>query len=368
MHDHATQYAPDSVTPPGVFLQEKLEEIGMSQSELAARIGRTKKMVNELISSKAPLEPETALRLERVLAIPASFWSNAERNYRDSLLRLVQRTELVGSEHHLKRYPISAMRKLGWLPQRNNPIDCLIDLLNYFGAASFDLLDQLASRQLAAFRQSAAFRVDPYATLAWLRQGELRAHSISCQPYSKDEFIAALTATRRLTLRPLPEVFPEVASVCAAAGVAVVAVKAIPGSRAHGATRWLSPTKALIQCSVRGRTADQFWFTFFHEAGHILLHGKKDIFVESPETQGSYEDEANRFAAESLIPAGHWHVIKAANPRSAVDIELLARQLDVAPGIIVGRLQREGLLPYSHHRRLMESVSPESRHSSIQSA
>jgi len=346
------RYAPDFVTPPGDFLQEKLDEIGMTQTELAHRIGRTKKTVNEIITGKAPIEPETALQLERALGIPARFWNNAERQYRDFRLRQQERLRLERQLERLKRFPVQAMRRLGWLPKRKDPIETLSDLLSFFGVASFEALDQVGQQQCASFRQSAVHRVEADAVLAWLRKGELIARNLSCAPFVRERFRSALSEIRSLTSRSLREALPKTIDLCASSGVAVVFVPEIPGSRTWGATRWLAPERALIQLSLRGKTDDQLWFTFFHEAGHILLHPKRDIFIELEDTVDGREDEANRFAADLLIPPGVWQVIRHSRPRSAQEVRLLASQYRVAPGIIVGRMQREGLLPWTHLNRL----------------
>jgi addiction module HigA family antidote len=353
MSNHAlNRYAPDSVTPPGFHLQEKLDEIGMTQTDLASRIGRTRKTVNEIITGKAPIEPETALQLERALGIPARFWNNAERQYRDHMVRQAERGRLEGQSDRLKRFPVQAMRKLGWLPKRSDPVETLSDLLTFFGVASFSTLDQLGSRLCASFRQSAVHRVEPDAVLAWLRKGELDARAILCQSFDKDRFRSALSEIRPLTSRPVPEAVPQLVRLCASSGVAVVFVPELPGTRTWGATRWLTPDKALIQLSLRGKTDDQLWFTFFHEAGHILLHPKKDIFIELENTVDSREDEANRFAADLLIPPGAWQLLRRTQPKSAVEITLFARQHHIAPGIVVGRLQREKLIPWRNLNHL----------------
>ena len=69
--------------------------------------------------------------------------------------------------------------------------------------------------------------------------------------------------------------------LCAHAGVAVVFVQELPNTGISGSTQWLTPTKALVQLSLRYKTDDQLWFTFFHEAGHILAHGKRQVFLET---------------------------------------------------------------------------------------
>jgi addiction module HigA family antidote len=350
------RYRPDSVTPPGFHIEEKLEELGMTQTELAERIGRTKKTVNEIIAGKAPIEPETALQLERALAIPSRFWNNAERQYRDHIARQEEKARLERQMEQLERFPVKEMWKLGWLPKRADGVEMLSELLSFFGAASFEALDQIEMRTCAAFRQSAVHRVSPGAVLAWLRKGEIEARSITCCPFQKEKFREALVQIRDQTLRPIGEAMRETVRLCAESGVVLVLVPELPKTRVYGATRWLAPDKALIQLSVRGRTDDQFWFTFFHEAGHILLHPKKDIFIEQDGTEDSREDEANRFAADQLIPANTWALARRMKLRSAAEVELFARQYGIAPGILVGRMQREQMLPWSHLNGLKARV------------
>jgi HTH-type transcriptional regulator / antitoxin HigA len=342
------EYKPDAVTPPGFYIQEKLEELGMTQTDLAGRIGRTKKTVNEIITGKAPIEPETALQLERVLGIPARFWNSAERQYRDHMVRQQERERLEQQVERLHHFPVKDMCKLGWLPKRASLVEMLSELLSYFGVASCEALDQIDMRTCAAFRQSAVHRVDPNAVLAWLRKGELDARTVPCRPFQKEAFRGALAKIRELTLRPISEAIPETVQLCADAGVAVVFVPELPKTRTWGATRWLTTDKALIQLSARGKTDDQLWFTFFHEAGHILLHPKKDIFIELDNTEDSREDAANRFASDQLIPPNTWMLLRQMKLRSTTDVQLFAKRYKVAPGILVGRMQREKMIPWSH--------------------
>jgi Zn-dependent peptidase ImmA (M78 family) len=194
--------------------------------------------------------------------------------------------------------------------------------------------------------------VDSNALLAWLRKGELEARAIACKPFKSAGFREALARIRELTLQPLDAAIPATVRLCAESGVALVFVQELPKTRTWGATRWLTPEKALIQLSARGKTDDQIWFTFFHEAGHILLHPKKDIFIELDDTVDTREDEADRFAADQLIPPNVWMLLRRMQPRSAADVQLFARQYGIAPGILVGRMQRENLIPWSHLNKL----------------
>ena len=342
------QYTPDIVTPPGEILLEKLEELGMTQADLAERIGRTKKTVNEIVRGKAPILSETALQLERVLAIPARFWTNAEGQYREFLAREEERQRLGHHLDWLKKIPVKKMVQAGWLPQRTDSVAALQDALNFFGVASVDTLSQIGKERCLAFRQSVAHQVDPYALLAWIRKGEIEAQRLQCVSYDEKQFRGVLGEIRKLNREAVDVCAPRMVQLCASAGVALVFVPEIPGTRAWGVTHWLSPDKAIIQLSLRGKTDDHLWFTFFHEAAHILLHPKRDIFVELNGTNDNREKEANQFACDFLIPSAGWQLVAQKHPRSAAEVQALAKRLGVAPGILVGRLQREKLLPWTH--------------------
>lgn len=352
-----TQYKPDSVTPPGETLTELLQEKGMTQAELAERTGRPKKTINEIIKGKTAITPETAIQFERVLGAPASFWNNRERTYREWLAHQEARKSLAEHLPWMKKFPMRAMIRLGWISDYDHPIDQLDELLRFFGIASPALWQSIWQGTQVAYRQSPAFAADPAAVSAWLRKGEIEAQKIACDPYREDGFREALRHIRALTNEP-PEVFVgEMTRLCAQAGVAVVFVPEIPGTRTCGATRWLTPTKAMLMLSLRYKTDDQLWFTVFHEAAHILLHGKRDVFVEG-ETQINEEnrhpeEEADRFAAEFMIPS---ELLRRLRPQAAhyshEDIVAFAQQIGIAPGIVVGRLQHDGQIPRENFNKL----------------
>jgi len=188
--------------------------------------------------------------------------------------------------------------------------------------------------------------------LAWLRQGEVEAGRLDCGTFDREAFIGVLGRARRLT-GELPQSFvPALQELCGPCGVAVVFVPELPGLRVWGATRWLSPTRALIQLSLRYKTDDHLWFTLFHEAGHILLHNKRDVFVESGISDDEEERAADRFAANHLIPPSDFQRLRQEAPFSEGAVREFAQELGIAPGIVVGRLQHDGLLSFTHLNRL----------------
>ena len=358
------QYQPDYVSPPGETLLETLEALGMSQAELAERTGKSLKTINEIIKGKAPITPETALQLERVLGVPAHFWNARERQFQEFRAQAEERERLSAHLGWLDEIPLKAMIGYGWLPACEDAVEQLREALRFFGVATPERWKELWSNPQAAYRSSPAFQAEPGAVAAWLRRGELEAQRLECAPFDAGRFRAALVRIRALTVA-LPEVFqPEVVRLCAEAGVAAVFVPELPRIRASGAVRWLTPTKALLQVCLRYKSDDQLWFTFFHEAGHILLHGKREAFIDDGNGNGGQkEQEANRFAADQLIPPPQWRRFAARSFFSREAIVAFAEEAGVAPGIVTGRLQHEALLPASHCndlKRRLHWASPSS--------
>jgi addiction module HigA family antidote len=362
----SNRYRPDRVSPPGETLQEVLDKRQMSQADLAARTGRPRKTINEIIKGKTAITPETALQFERVLGVPASFWNNLERNYREHLARQGEEEALEGSAWWLERIPYRELIRRGYIEERASKVGLVRAVLNFFGVASPAEWETVFAVPQRGYRRSAAFTSETGALAAWLRIGELEAQGIECRPFDRERFEAALREARALTVQASEKYLRRLKEICASAGVAVVYVPELSGCRAYGATRWLSPTKALIQLSLRGQRNDFFWFTFFHEAAHLLFHGKRLTFVEGKpdkDTGAEYDGEsdeeaqADRYAADVLIPPGSLEPFRT--KRGIVSAEQVlwkAKELGIAPGILVGRLQYEGWLKRSHLNSLRVKV------------
>jgi addiction module HigA family antidote len=349
----STLFQPDYAIHPGETLAETLEELGMSQAELAQRMGRPLQMISEIIQGKKAITAETALQLERATGVPANFWNSSQRNYEATLARLEEDRGLAPDSSWLDQFPLKPLTKLRWLPECDSPAAQMRALLNFFGVAGVKEWESIWTSPQVAFRKSTAFKANPMAAAAWLRQGERLAQQIRAEAYNQDVFIKALYEIRKLTTAE-PDVFvPRAAEICRSSGIALVFVPELPGTCAYGATRWLTPNKAILQLSLRGKADDFLWFTFFHETAHILKHGKRDIFIEAPygafdpETRRK-EQEADTFASDFLIPKHALAEFRRQGRFNTQTIQRFADQLGISPGIVVGRLQHEKLLPFTH--------------------
>ena len=348
------QFEPDYALPPGATLRDVINAMGMSQSELALRTGLSLKHVNQIIQGVAPVTHETALALEKVTGVPARFWNSLEVIYRDRQARLRQAEISEADRAWLNSLPVRELAERGKLDANSDAAALLQQVCRFFGVANREIWERVWRAPLAAFRRSPSFVSDRPALASWLRLGELDAAEIRCQPFNAKNFRASLREIRLLT-RADPETFSkEVIRICAESGVAVVFISEIKGCRASGAAHWLSPSKAVIQLSDRHKRDDHLWFSFFHEAGHLLLHSKKETFVTNDALSDLAEEEANVFAATTLIPKSKEPLL--AELETPSEIEEFAEQLGIAPGIVVGRMQREDIIPWSRFNSLKRKV------------
>ena len=339
------QYRPDYAIPPGETVRSTLEAVGMTQADLARRTGLSTKHINQIIQGIAPISPDTALALERVLGVPVRFWNALEANYQARQVRLREREVSPGDADWLKRLPLKDLAQRRHIEHTDDLAELRDRVLSFFGVASRQSWDAVWLAPEASYRRSPAFEADPYATATWLRIGEVEAATVEVPAFDRVRFNRALQGIRFIMVQPPEQFEPAMRRLCAESGVVLVITEEIKGSRANGATRWLSPTKALIQLSLRYRWEDVFWFSFFHEAAHVLLHGKRETFIDDGDRDGSAEEEANEFAASLLIPSQY--ETELLRIRSLADVQAFARRLGIPPGVVVGRLQREKVLGYN---------------------
>lgn len=336
-------FSPNFITTPGEVLEDYLESYNMKQSELAERTGLTSKTINHIIKAKAPITTETALKLEKVLGRPASFWNNLELIYQEDKARLNEQKELEKNIAWMKQIPISNMSKLGWIQKLKDPLEQLNEILTFFGIASPAQWEVMWNKHQVAYRK--AEKTNSFAISAWLRQGEIEAQKIQCNSFNKKEFRLLLDDLRDLTIIEDPNEFiTKLVESCANVGVAVVFLPELPGSGVHGCTKWIGD-KAIIQLSLRYKSNDHLWFTFFHEAAHILKHGRKETFLEYGNgLDEEKEIEANKFSGDHLIPPKELEEFLVSWDKSLVQIKRFAKKINIAPGIVVGRLQHDGFL------------------------
>ena len=349
MSKSAGAYRPDFAVPPGWVLEEMIEAQEMSHAEFARRCGRSPKLVSEIIAGKAPIEPETAIQFERVLGMDASVWLNIEADYKLHRAKVAEGQRLQQEVAWYKKFSVKELVALGAFPKPENEVDGVQKLLSFFGVANVEAWERRFRNPAASYRHSPSIKSSLEALTTWLRLGEIKAEEQECNAYDRRAFLSALREIRGLTLLDSEEFLPYTRALCNQAGVAFVIVPPLPKAALSGAARWLTPRKALIQQSVRHLANDHFWFTFFHEAAHILYHSKKDVFIDEVDKEGTeLEKEANDWATNFLVPRRDWNTFVATRPQGKAAVLQFADKQGIAPGIVVGMLQHAGIVPWKH--------------------
>lgn len=348
------------LSPPGDTIQETIDAIGMSQAELAERMGRPKEKLNDIIKGREPVTLKTAILLDRVLGIPANFWIEREREYRLELSKIEQQEFLEQGIDWLKMFPVSALKKLGWLPDSKNATELVDTLLRFFGIASPRQWEEIYLEEAvaAAFKISLANTPSPHAVSAWIRIGEHRSATQKLPEFDKAAFVNALDEIMVLVINQPGDFKERLQQICAQCGVAVIYTPCLPKAPISGAT-WWKGKNPIIQLTGRYKTNDRFWFDFFHEAAHILKHGKKEIFLE--DLQGSpideeKEKEANLFAQKYLFPAIAFNQLVAIHPFNDQHIIEFAEKYKTHPAIIIGQLQHSGIIGYHEGNHLKVTI------------
>lgn len=354
MTELSAPFAPDWVLAPGESVLDLAEERGWTQGELAQRLGYSEKHISQLINGKVPITVDAAQRLERVLGSSMDFWLKLEANYQQHKARLEATERHACWISWLDELPVKELMSSGAIAKaridaKNKP-SIVESCLRFFGVASPEEWRGHYGGMQVAFRRSRDEQSDVGAISAWLRLGEQVAEKLDGPKYDKARFENALSEIRGLTCTA-PEFFePRMRELLRDAGVLLALVPAIPRAHVSGVARWLNPTRPLIQLSLYGKTNDKFWFTFFHEAAHILLHAdskeaKKSIFLDDPNANHSpdpREQEANQWAGNVLIPQEYSHALGTLRTKEAV--RAFAASIGIHPGIVVGRLQHDHII------------------------
>ncbi len=333
-------------TPPGATIKEQLLNRGMNQKEFAARMGMSEKHISKLIHGEVQLIIDMARRLEMVLGVPAQFWCNLESIYREKIAKVNEENSMNEDIEIARKIPYKEMAKIGWVDDTSKWQERVINLRKYFEVAQLEfwsgnLIPGIACRKLSTSEKS------DYALLVWAQKAKLESRKIDTAPIDIKRLINLIPQIRKMTLEKPKDFCPELERELASCGIALVFLPHIGGSFLHGAT-FYEGNKIVVGLTVRGKDADKFWFSLFHELGHIILGhiGKVDGTME--------EDESNAdiFSKDTLIPIERFDKFVNAPEINESSILEFAHEVEIDPGIVVGRLQKEGYINYGWYNSL----------------
>lgn len=328
-------------TPPGATIKEQLMDKGMSQKEFAARMNLSEKHISKLIHGEVALTPQVAIKLEMVLGVPAKFWNNLEEIYREKIIKAEAENAMDADVTIAKKFPYNEMVKLGWIPQAKTLNERVIHLRKFFEVVELSLLGKDQITRIACRRLAITEKSD-LALMAWAQEVKLQARKICTAPINIKSLHSLIPKIKEMTMQD-PDVFcPQVQKSLADCGIALIFLPHLKGSFLHGAS-FMDGRKIVIGLTVRGRDADKFWFSFFHELAHVIL----GHIGQSGGTSEADEKAADEWAENLLINKYDFEKFIERKEYSKGNVLLFANHQGIAPGIVVGRMQREGIIKYN---------------------
>jgi len=345
---------PDWVSPPGHTIVSILEERELTVEQFAREIGQSAAKAQNILDGSHTIDSELARRLSRTVGATEDFWLAREHDYRASVAspdnaNITSLSDLVAS------LPLNDMKRFGWIANVRSEKEKIAECLGFFGVSS---LAQWQGRYQNAFhdatyRRSTAYASCEVATTAWLRQGEIETQHDQVADWSPEVLESRIADFRRLTWYKSPSLFlPKIKTLLAQAGVKFAIVRAPRGCSASGAARILADDTPHIQLSFRFLSDDQFWFSLFHEIAHLLLHYERmPILEDAGAADDKCEREANEYAARVIVPTPYYEELLSLGG-SRFPIIAFAKKVGVAPGLIVGQLQHEGIVRFNQMQHL----------------
>ena len=329
---------------PGETLAEKLEEINMGPKEFAIRTGKPEKTINAVLKGESAITSDMAILFEDVLQIPARFWLKQQYEYDEYIARQKRQSVIELAKDWAAAFPYAEMAKLGWIIPTRKVEEKVVHLFKYFGVSSSDAWEEYFYKQQlkVSFRISLYNTKNPHALSAWIRQGELQASKIDAPSFDKKMLLAQLPKIKALMATHPDDFFQQLQELCLLAGVKVIYTPCIKQAPISGASRWINE-HPVVQMTGRYNQNDRFWFTFFHELGHILLHGKKEIFLEDIEYSDydkQKEKEADEFAIKWTFSEEEEKEVSKNEVLTETDIVKYAAKFNTHPAIIIGQIGR----------------------------
>ena len=337
-------FQPNWASPPGETIAAILKARAIPLHRFSELVGLPERQALGLLSGLHPIDSSLAARISANFGSTPRFWIERERKFKAHLQALEKRRPEL--EQWFRSFPIAKMRDMGWIARVKTEVEAPFELLDFFGVSSVEewRSQYVRSLEKTSFRTSPTFDNSIPTTTAWLRRGELVADEVVCRNWNRDNFYKCLLDLKHLSREPMPRLFlPELQSECAKHGVAVVVERCPLGCAASGATKMLESRKALLLLSARFLSDDHFWFSFFHEAGHLVLHGKELTIESEGSSSPLKEAQANEFAQKIILHPEGEEALEAL-PINKFAIARFARHCNVSTGIIVGQLQHRNRL------------------------
>lgn len=344
---------------PGYYIAEIIEDMEMNQAEFALRMGTTTKTLSKLVNGQANLSNDLAKKLSVMMGTSVDVWLNLQTAYDQKLIEIEQAKDFDAQADIVAEIDYKYFVDVVGLSSTKNIREKISNLCGFFNISDLRVL--LQPDFLVNFRSARTVTSEKNVinSRAWIQTAMNIAKGIHTDSYNPEKLKAYLPELRAMTLQK-PEVFyPRMKEIFAECGVAFVLLPHLKNSGVNGAVKWVNEGRVVLAMNNRGLNADKFWFSLFHEIKHVFQHKIKTTFVSSAkemmDMNDKLESEANLFAKDYLIPPEDFKRFTPTTYTSDNEIIAFAESIGIHPGIVVGRLQHDGILPPNRGAKLKEN-------------
>ncbi len=330
------EFKPDYAVLPGESIKEMIEYMGLTQKDFALRLEISEQSLIRILQGKQPITHETALKLELVTGVSNEFWMAREANYQKHLARLEEEKNIDQNKEFLERFPIKELVKRNIIKASKDVAELKNEILRFFKVGSIEAFYNVLDQNNVAARSSKAYPTEAVNAITYLHLGMKKAEDMALDEYSHKKLDMAIEKLRELTNKEPESFVHNTREILAEAGIALVYEPRFKGMHLNAVCKWISPKngKAIIVMNDKGKSEDIFWFSLFHELGHIRLHGKKQMFLNYGKKDEQLEKEADDFAANKLLPNMEF------DKNAKVDEDMIheiANNAGISAGIVAGR-------------------------------
>lgn len=325
---------------PGYYIKEIVDESGLTQEDFAKRLGTTPKNLSLLIRGEQSISIDIAMKLSRMIGTSIAYWLNLQNGYDALIAEFKSEEELIQERRVFDLLDYKYFREHFNLPdlprKKDEQIAQIRKLLN---VATLTVLMQRnmavkfrsATGELSVANIVKANTMVQLATNTALRQSAPRFNKALFE--EAVDYALTLTKNHDTFYSLVKEAFLK-------AGVIFVVLPNIPGSKINGATKKVG-NHIMLMVNDRNLNADTFWFTLFHEIGHII---NGDYGISFVSESGEHEDKANKYAEDMLIPREEYLEFTKQDQFNLCSVKEFSDQINRDPGIIVGRLLNDNLI------------------------
>ncbi len=340
---------------PGETLLELMEQYGVSQKELSIRIETSEKHINEIIKGKKSITVSFAKKLENVFKPEASFWINRQHIY-DVKLETIKTIENISKEEKeiCKEFPIKELVSLGYISDTRNDVEKVL-MLRKFSCTSnllyvLDVLNYLLP-DISFKKDKTNSKYNPYKLYSWLRMCQIETeYNQNPNTFEINKLKSSLHTLKKLSrLNNFEDINVKVTSLLFDCGINFKIVRNFEGLSVQGYIKTINNNVSLCT-TIKWHSEDVFWFTLFHEIGHLIHKRNGRAFVDMEED----EDAANAFARDFLIKPSSYK--KLLGNITKENILKCSNENDVCPAIVVGRLRKEKIIEPNQYCELIRHI------------